>query len=138
METIGRLALAAAALCLSGCAGESVDFNLSRSSSANAVQPYPVNYRSELPAFMKTYLNDPRGIREAGLADPVQRTIVGRQLYIACLRYNARDPGGGYPGTKERAVVFVDGRLDRLIEKGDEFCSGATYQPFPELEKLQR
>jgi hypothetical protein len=34
--------------------------------------------------------------------------------------------------------VYVDARLDRMIEKVDDICAGAVYAPFPELEKLTR
>jgi len=127
------------ALGLAGCAGESPpDLGISSISTSGTVQPFPANYRTELPSFLRTYLNDPRGIREAALAEPAQRSVQGRQLYVACLRYNARGPGGAYGGTRERAVIFVGGRLDRLVEDGSAFCSGATYQPYPEIEKLER
>jgi hypothetical protein len=39
---------------------------------------------------------------------------------------------------RERAVMYVNGRLDRLVENAGEVCAGAAYAPFPELEKLQR
>lgn len=126
------------ALCLAGCGGGAPDLNISSISSLGGVQPFPANYRTELPSFLRTYMNDPRDIREAGLAEPTQRTVQGRQLYVACLRYNAKGPGGAYTGTKERAVVFVGGRLDRLIEEGGPYCSGATYLAYPDIEKLQR
>ena len=99
---------------------------------------YPANYRPELLALLKTYLNDPRGVREAMIAEPVQRKVGGRQRYVACLRFNARESDGGYRGVKERGAMFVDGRLDRLIEKPEDLCAGATYAPFPEMEKLSR
>ena len=140
IETMRQSGLAAlTALSLAACAGnEANDFTLSNTKSSSAIQPYPANYRSDLPAFLRTYLNDPRGIREASIAEPIQRSIRGRQLYVACLRYNAREPGGDYSGARERAVVFIDGRLDRLIEQGGEYCTGAIYQPYPDLERLQR
>jgi hypothetical protein len=34
--------------------------------------------------------------------------------------------------------VYVDARLDRMIEKAGDVCAGAAYAPFPELEKLTR
>jgi hypothetical protein len=101
-------------------------------------QPYPGNYRSEILAFMRTYLNNPAGVREAAMAEPVQRTVGGRIRYVSCLRYSSRDFDGSYRAAGERAVVYVDGRLDRIIEKGGEVCSGVTYAPFPELENLTR
>jgi hypothetical protein len=102
-----------------------------------ANQPYPANYKAELLAFLRTYLNDPVGVREAGMAEPVQRTVGGRLRYISCVRYNERE-SDGYRGARERGVVYVDGRLDRIIENVSEACAGAAYAPFPELEKLTR
>ncbi|OQW57872.1 MAG: hypothetical protein A4S14_08370 [Proteobacteria bacterium SG_bin9] len=140
IETMRPCVLAVlAALGLAGCGGGGApDLGLSSISTLGGVQPFPSNYRTELPSFLRTYLNDPRDIREAAIAEPAQRTVQGRQLYVACLRYNAKGPGGAYTGTRERAVVFVGGRLDRLIEDGSSFCSGATFGPYPDIEKLQR
>ncbi|MBI3700150.1 MAG: hypothetical protein HY242_06835 [Afipia sp.] len=113
--------------------------NLSFTSDRDeAVQVVPPNYRAELLALLKTYLNDPRGIREAMIAEPVLRKIGSRQRYVACMKFNARDSDGSYGGSKERGALFVDGRLDRIIEKPEDMCAGATYAPFPELEKLTR
>lgn len=101
-------------------------------------QPFPNNYKSEVLSFMKTYLNNPVGVRDAVMAEPVQRVVGGRQRYISCLRFNARDSGGNYREPRERAILYVDGRLDRIIENASDPCAGAVYAPFPELEKLTR
>ena len=103
-----------------------------------ANQPFPTDYRVQLLAFLKTYLNNPVGIRDAAMAAPIQRTVGGRLRYVSCLRYNARELDGSYQGAVERAVVYVDARLDRMIEKPGDVCAGAVYAPFPELEKLTR
>ena len=87
---------------------------------------------------MKTYLNNPVGVRDAAMAEPVQRTVGGRLRYVSCLRFAARDSAGSYREPRERAVLFVDGRLDRVIENAGEPCAGAVYAPFPELEKMAR
>jgi hypothetical protein len=68
----------------------------------------------------------------------VQRTVGGRQRYVTCLRFSARDSDGAYRPTRERAIVYVDGRLDRMMENATEPCASATYAPFPELEKMSR
>ena len=39
---------------------------------------------------------------------------------------------------RERAVAYVNGRLDRLVENASEVCAGAVYAPFPEMEKMHR
>jgi hypothetical protein len=101
-------------------------------------QPYPSNHRSEILAFLKTYLNDPVGVHDAEMAEPVQRTVVGRLRYVSCLRYSAREADGSYREPRERAVLYVDGRLDRIIENPGELCAGATYAPFPDLMAMTR
>lgn len=101
-------------------------------------QPYPNNYKTEVLAFMRTYLNNPVGVREAMMAEPVQRTIGGRQRYVTCLRYTTRGTDGRYGEPRDRAVVYVDARLDRLLENPGDACAGATFAAFPELEKLTR
>lgn len=101
-------------------------------------QPLPQNFRAELLAFYKTYLTNPVGVRDAALAEPVLRKIGGRQRYVVCVRYDARQTDGRPRGVQEQAVVFIDGRLDRAVDETDDACVGALYAPFPELEKLTR
>ncbi len=101
-------------------------------------QPFPDNYRGDALAYMHTYLNDPVGVRDAAIAEPVLREFGGRPFYVACLRFTARESDGSYRGPRERAAVYVNGRLDRIIERSSEACTGAVYAPFPELEKMTR
>ena len=125
----------ALAACAASDEGKSITFTEDRGVSN---QPYPNSYRAEILAFMKAYLNNPSGVREAAMAEPVQRTVGGRLRYVTCLRFSARDSDGAYRPIRERALVYVDGRLDRILENADEPCAGATYAPFPELEKMAR
>jgi hypothetical protein len=101
-----------------------------------ADQPFPANYRDQLLAFLKTYLNNPIGVRDAAMAEPMQRTVGGHPRYVSCLRFSARDADGSYSKARDHAVVYVDGRLDHVVEKPGDICAGAVYAPFPELEKL--
>jgi hypothetical protein len=126
-------------IALAACAGSGDGGSISYTDDRGvANQPFPTNYRAELLAFMKTYLNNPVGVRDAVMAEPVQRTVGGRLRYVSCLRFSARDTDGSYLEARERAVVYVDGRLDRVVEKAGELCAGGAYAPFPELEKLTR
>jgi len=126
-------------IALAGCASgdDSPGINYANEHGL-AIQPFPANYRAEVPAFMKTYLNNPVGVRDALMSEPIQRAVVGRQRYVSCLHFSPREADGTYRGTRETAVLFVDGRLDRMIENPGELCAAAAYQPFPELEKLTR
>jgi hypothetical protein len=101
-------------------------------------QPFPNNYKNEILSFMRTYLNNPVGVRDAVMAEPVQRVVGGRQRYVSCLRYSARDSDGNYREPRERAVLFVDGRLDRIIENASDPCAGAVYASFPALQTMSR
>ena len=58
------------------------------------------------------------------MAEPVQRTVGGRLRYVSCLRFTPRESDGSYRELRERAVLYVDGRLDRMIEKAGEICAG--------------
>ena len=107
-------------------------------SDDTANQPFPNNYKAEILAFMRTYLNNPVGIHGAMMADPVQRTVGGRMRYVSCLRFAPRESDGSYREPRERAILYVNGRLDRVAENAGELCAGAVYAPFPELEKLTR
>ncbi|WP_299717810.1 hypothetical protein [Tardiphaga sp.] len=103
-----------------------------------ADQPFPKNYRTDLLAFLRTYLNNPVGVRDAMMAEPVQRTVGGRLRYVSCVRYTPKDSDGRYTAPQERAVAYVDARLDRVVENAAEACAGATYVAFPEMEKMVR
>ena len=125
-------------LLLAACAGDGQNSITYTDDRGVANQPFPANYRGEMLSFMKTYLNNPVGVKDAMMAEPVQRTVGGRLRYVVCVRYNAKDSGGGYLGVRERAVLFVDARLDRIVEDASEICAGAAYAPYPDLEKMVR
>jgi hypothetical protein len=114
---------------------------------------YPANFRSDLLAFMQTYLNDPSHIRAASVTRPQLRRIAraSGERYVACLQYNARNSDGRYAGLKETVAIFVSGKFDRFIDpqRGDlqrenaqlqvrELCKDAVYEPFRELQTLKR
>jgi len=134
------IALVAAALILGGCAFGSTDEAMMAYTTDHGVseQPYPKNYRAELLAFLRTYLNDPTNVRSAALMEPALREVGGRRRYVTCVRYSAKSFDGAYGPLQDRAVIYVDGRLDRLVEKPEDVCVGAAYAAFPELEKLTR
>jgi hypothetical protein len=125
-------------IALAGCLGSEDGRTTSFMEDSSATQRYPNNYRAELLAFLRTYLNNPVGVRNAEMAEPVQRTVGGRVRYVSCLRFVPRETDGTYREARERAVMYVNGRLDRLVENAGEVCAGAVYAPFPELEKMVR
>jgi hypothetical protein len=125
----------ALAACASGDDGKSITYTDDR---GVANQPYPNNYKAEILAFMKTYLNNPVGVHDAAMAEPVQRTVGGRLRYVSCLRFAPRESDGSYGVPRERAILYVDGRLDRVAENASDICAGADYAPFPALQTMVR
>jgi hypothetical protein len=117
-------------LLLGGCGGR-----VSDNKTANIE---PVNYKEDTVAFLRTYLNDPTGIREASISPPVLKTVGNQTRYAACLRFNAKKSNGEYAGSKDRMAVFLSGRFDTLVETVRDQCKDAVYEPFPELERLSR
>ena len=125
------------ALTLAGCSSDWTGAR-DRANQANTQPPTPT-YKTDVLAFMRTYLNDPTGVRDAFISEPALRAIDGADRYFLCLRYTARKPGGKeYAASKDSLVLFRDGRFDRIIDNARETCKDAAYQPFPELERLSR
>ena len=127
-------------IALAACAGGDEGRSVSLFGGADKFpnQPFPNNYRAELLAFLKTYLNTPIGVHDAVIAEPAPREVSGKTRYVVCLRYSMRESDGSYREPRDRAVLFFNGRLDRMIENGAEICAGAAYAAFPEMEKLTR
>ena len=134
-----RVAILLLPMALAACAGsDDSRETVVNIDSGTANQPFPDNYRPELLAFMRTYLNNPVGVHDASMAEPVQRTVGGRLRYVSCLRYTPRESDGSYLRPRERAIVYVNGRLDRVVENTAEVCAGVAYAPFPDLQNLAR
>ena len=126
-----RVAALAFSLALTGCNSEWIGAR-DRAITANTTPPGP-SYKAEVVAFMRTYLNDPTGVRDAFISEPALRTLENADRYTLCLRYTARNAA-----SKDSLVVFRDGRFDRVIDTARETCKDAAYQPFPELQGLKR
>ena len=107
----------------------------------DAQNVYPQDYKADLIAFLRTYLNDPTHVHGAGVTQPVLKDVGQGQRYDVCLRYNARDMDGKYAGPKEGAAVYVATKLDNFIDAKlavRDLCKDAVYAPFPELGNLTR
>ena len=126
----------ALSLGLAGCNSDWINAR-DRAIQANTTPPAPT-YKADIVALMRTYLNDPTGVRDAFISEPALRTLENASRYTVCLRYTARKGGGQYAPSKDNLVVFRDGRLDRVVDSAREICKDAAYQPFRELEHLSR
>jgi hypothetical protein len=102
---------------------------------------YPSDYKRDLLAYMRTYLNDPTQIRGAAVAQPQRKTVGLGERYVTCVRYKARKSDGQYAASKDGVAVYVSGKLDRFFDVPAavrELCKDAAFAPFPELENLKR
>jgi hypothetical protein len=104
----------------------------------DGINAYPSNYKSEILSAMHAYLNDPTGIRDAVIAEPVLKPAGtgGTTRYVACLKFNPKKNATEYAGAKEIAAIFLAGRFDQFNETPRDQCVGAAYGAFPELQKL--
>ena len=117
-RAVSLLLILALPLALAACFGSDGDRpTLMDGTQAGGPQPFPDNFRGDTLALMRAYLNNPVGVREAGMAEPVLRELGGRQFYVSCLRFTPRETDGSYKGMRERAVVFVNGRADRVVDR---------------------
>ncbi len=123
---------AGAALMLGACASSPPSV---MSSEPNVM---PNNYRADVLAYLRVYLNDPTGVRGAFITEPALRPVAGTQRYMLCLRYNAKNSVGKYQGSQDRIVAFIGGRLDTMQPATGDQCAAVEWKPFPELEKLRR
>jgi hypothetical protein len=103
---------------------------------ADGINIYPANYKSDILAGMHAYLNNPSGIRDAAIAEPVLKWSGTVNRYVACLRFTPKKNVSEYGATREIAAVFMGGRLDRFVDLPKTECTGATYAGFPELQNL--
>jgi hypothetical protein len=107
----------------------------------DAENVYPQQYKQDVLAFLRTYLNDPSHVRGAGISQPQLKYIGPGDRYVACVRYDARNTDGKYLGSKDGAAIYVGGKLDRFFDTPSgvrELCKEVAYAPFPELERLAR
>ena len=113
--------------------------------SEEEANAYPTNAKSEILAFMHSYLNDPTNVRDASIAEPVLRPIASRNRYIVCVRFNAKESSGRYSGIRDGMAIFLRGRFDQFVEQARESaelvrsaCAQAEFKRFPELETMAR
>ena len=135
--------IAALAFALGACAHHHPPSDAAAYGSEEQINTYPANYKADITAAIRAYLNDPSGIRDASVSEPVLKPASSSmpERYIACLRFNAKKSATVYAGTKEVAAVFVAGRFDQFVDAPKEeqgLCANAAYNPFPELEELSR
>jgi hypothetical protein len=139
MRWLALLALPAL-LAVGGCTTDDGPSQAELQAQWNAQNSLPQNYKQDMLAFLRTYLNDPTHIRDGAVSPPVIIKVGPGPRYVACVRYNARDSSRKYMGDKTGAAVYVSGKLDRFVDgkQAQPLCKDAVFAPFPELARLKR
>jgi hypothetical protein len=122
---------------LAACSSVEKDYSGPETQGGAGVNIFPERYRAEILAYQKSYLNDPTGIRQAAITQPALGKVGSVERYVVCVRFNAKQPSGGYAGVREHIAIFLSGKLDQMAATR-ELCKDAAYEPFPELERLTR
>jgi len=119
---------------LSGCSS----FSLTKAPDPPPIDPslFPAKYRTDVAAFMRTYLNNPTKVKDAYIAQPVLRPVDGVPHYVTCVRYNPRDSANRYEGEQTNFVMFLGGRITQFLPGVPETCTGLSYQRYPEIESM--
>jgi hypothetical protein len=137
-----RWLILAALLAVGGCASDLEPSAAELKARWDAQNVYPANYKADLLAFMRTWLNNPQHVRNAAVSPPALKRVGPGERYVACVHYNARGGDGQYMGVKTGAASYVSGKLDRFFDAPksavQDMCKDAAYAPFPELGKLTR
>jgi hypothetical protein len=115
-----------------------MDSMTDRSRLESEINVVPANFKADIVAAMRTYLNNPNDVRDAFVSEPALKGYDGGTRYMSCVRYNAKSSDGQYSGSKDSVVTFRSGRLDRIIDNAREQCKDAAYVRFPELERMSR
>src|SRR5262249_15676001 len=136
-STMRRLVMLLAIVC-SGCEGLP---GPSPETLALARQ-FPANYKGELLAYLRTFLNDLTNLSGASISQPVLANCQAMDRYFNCVRFDAKTSYGGYRGSRDYLATYLGGKLENVAELRPEAkedrCRTASYEPFPELEKLAR
>ena len=122
---------------LAACSSVEKDYSGPETQGGASVNIFPEKYRAEILAYQRSYLNDPTGVRSAAISQPALRKVGSVERYVVCVRFNAKQPTGGYAGVREHMAIFLAGKLDQMGVTR-ELCKDAAYEPFPELERLTR
>lgn len=141
MRWVALLAVLAIGGALGGCATSTEPSAAELKARWEAQNIYPQNYKTDLLAFLRTYLNNPENIRAAQVSQPRLKSVGPGERYVACVRYRERKDGGKYSAPKDGVATYVSGKLDRFFDAAPEvkaLCGEAVLEPFPELEKLKR
>jgi hypothetical protein len=140
---IPRLASIFAPLLLAACGTDIAPTQSDLRAAWENTNIAPVDYKRDILAFMRSYLNNPTQVKDGAVSAPARKTIPGDpgERIVSCVKYNAKKSDGAYAGIKTGIVVYGSGKLDRFVDTpkvAQTVCKDAAFEPFPELGRLTR
>ena len=130
------LALSTTAAWLGGCSGSGPDLTSYYKPKPTGENVFPADYKLELASFLRSYINNPRQVRDAYIATPVLRPVGGQPRYVTCVRYNPRNFENKYEGKTEKLAIFIDGKMNQFVDSDPQICASLAYQRYPEIENM--
>src|SRR3954462_8505712 len=95
-----RMAITTFLLLLAACSSVERYYSGPETQGGAGVNVFPEKYREEILAYQRSFLNDPTGIRNAGISQPALRKVGSVERYVVCVRFDAKGPSDGYIGER--------------------------------------
>jgi hypothetical protein len=87
----------------------------------------PTDYRNQIATFLSMVLIDRADFTNAQISAPALEQAGASQHYIVCVLFNGRNEH------REKAVIYLAGNINQVVDAQPGQCAGAAYQPFTEL-----
>ena len=87
----------------------------------------PTDYRNQIAAFLTTVLVDRADFINAQISAPALEQAGASQHYVVCVLFNGRNEH------REKAVIYLAGNINQVVDAQPGQCASAAYQPFTEL-----
>lgn len=90
----------------------------------------PTDYRGQIATFLSTVLVDRADFTNAQIGAPMLEQAGAGQHYVVCVLFNGRNEH------REKAVLYLAGNINQVVDAQPGQCASAVYAPFPELAAL--
>jgi hypothetical protein len=90
----------------------------------------PTDYRNQIATFLSTVLIDRADFTSAQIGTPVLEQVGNSQHYLVCVLFSGRSEH------REKAVLYLGGNINQVVDAQPGQCANAAYQPFTELAAL--
>ena len=119
------LVLLLAAIAAAGC-------STTKPNSGPVADPnvLPTDYRGQIATFLSTVLVDRADFTNAQIGTPMLEQVGASQHYVVCVLFAGRNEH------REKAVLYLAGNINQVVDAQPGQCANAAYQPFAELAAL--